>query len=67
MSLAEVLPDVQLLSRAEKLRMIQILAEELARDAEILIEPGQSYPVWSPDQAFGAAAVMLEALQNPKQ
>jgi hypothetical protein len=66
MSLAEVLPEVQALSRADKLRVIQFLAQELAREEGCPIEPGRSYPVWSPDSAFAAAAALMQALQNEK-
>ena len=66
MSLTELLPDVQSLSRSEKIRLIQILAHDLERDESNLIELGQSYPVWSPDTAFSAAATMLEALEREK-
>src|SRR5438552_1227637 len=66
MSLAEVLPEVQSLSRQDKLRLIQFLAQELERDAGGLVEPGRSYPVSSPDQAFTAAAALLHALEEDK-
>jgi hypothetical protein len=66
MSFAEVLPEVQALSRLDKLRLIQFLAQELERDESNLIEPGRSYPVWSPDRAFAAAAALLEALEEEK-
>jgi hypothetical protein len=59
MSLAEVLPEVRTLSRLDKIRLIQFLAQELERDEGELIEPGQSYPVWSPDRAFSAAVALL--------
>jgi hypothetical protein len=64
MSLAELLPEVQSLSRVDKLRLIQLLAEELARDEVSLLESGRSYPVWSPDAAFPAAVLMMQALEN---
>lgn len=67
MSLVEVLPEVQSLSRLDKLRLIQFLAQELEKDNSDLIEPGRSYPVWSPDKAFSAAAVLLEALEEDKR
>lgn len=67
MSLPEVLPNIRALSRTDKLRLIQLLAQELERDESDLIEPGQSYPVWSPDQAFSAAAALLEALEEDKR
>jgi hypothetical protein len=66
MSLTELLPEVQSLSRIDKIKLIQILAQDLERDESSLIEPGQSYPVWSPDQAFEAAAVLLQVLEEEK-
>jgi hypothetical protein len=66
MSLAEVLPEVQSLSRLDKIRLIQFLAQALEREDGGLIEPGQSYPVWSPDRAFTAAAALLQALEEDK-
>jgi hypothetical protein len=66
MSLTEVLPDVQLLSRRDKMRLIQLLAQELEQGEEGAIEPGKSYPVWSPDRAFTAAA-LLQALEDEKE
>ncbi len=66
MSLAEVLPEVQTLSRLDKIRLIQILAQELERDEGELIEPGRSYPLWSPDRAFTAADALLQALEEEK-
>lgn len=66
MSLAEVLPEVQSLSRLDKIRLIQFLAQELEREAGGLIEPGRSYPLPSPDRAFTAAAALLQALEEDK-
>jgi hypothetical protein len=64
MSLIDVLPDVQSLSRVEKIRLLQLLAQDLETDEISLIEPGRSYPVWSPDRAFSAAAALLEAVDK---
>ncbi len=66
MSLTDVLPEVQTLSRLDKIRLIQFLARDLAQDEENLIEPGRSYPVWSPDRAFEAAAILLQVLEDEK-
>ncbi len=66
MSLIEMLPEVQSLSRLDKIRLIQFLAQDLERDENGLIEPGKSYPVWSPDHAFTAAAALLQALEDEK-
>jgi hypothetical protein len=66
MSLSELLPELQTLSRLDKIRLIQILAQELEREEGELIEPGRSYPLWSPDQAFTAADALLQALEDEK-
>jgi hypothetical protein len=62
MSLAEVLPEVQSLSRHDKIRLILFLVQALERDAAGMIEPGRSYPMPSPDRAFTAAAVLLASV-----
>lgn len=63
MSLVELLSDIQSLARADKLRLIQFLAQELAEaEGPPSLVAGQSYPVWSPDQAFAAAETLLQAL-----
>jgi hypothetical protein len=66
MSLIEVLPEVKSLSQLDKIRLIQFLAQDLERQGGCLIEPGQSYPLPSPDRAFSAAATLLEALEADK-
>jgi hypothetical protein len=66
MSLVEVLPEVQSLPRFDKIRLIQFLAKELEQDDRDLIEPNRSYPVWSPDRAYSAAAVLLQTLEEDK-
>ncbi len=64
MSLAEVLPEVRSLSPHEKLRLFQILAEELGLRAESpLLEANATYAIPSPDRGFEAAAVLLKALE----
>jgi hypothetical protein len=66
MSLSDVLPQVRSLTWLDKIRLIQFLAQELERDDGDLIRPGLSYPVSSPDQAFSAAAALLQALEEDK-
>jgi hypothetical protein len=64
MSFVEMLPEVRALSRIDKLRLIQLLAEDLAQTEErAWIAPGQTYPLWSPDRAYDAAAVLLSELE----
>ena len=64
--LAELIPEAKSLSRADKLRLIQVLAEQLATDEGTNLQANQSYAVWSPDNAFGAADLMLQALADEK-
>lgn len=65
MSLAEMLPNIQALSRGDKLRLVQILAQELAaEDDGASLAAGHAYPVWSPDQAFEAAETLLQTLRT---
>jgi hypothetical protein len=60
--LAELIPEAKSLSRLDKLRLIQVLAQDLTGDEGNDIEADRSYTVWSPDHAFDAADVMLRAL-----
>lgn len=63
MSLTELLPDLKELNRADKLRAMQFLLAEIAKDEEVLLLPGAEYPVWSPHDADEAAQSLLAALQ----
>jgi len=67
MSLAEVLPSARKLSSVEKLRLIQLLAEELASAQEVPeLEAGKTYPVWSPHDAYQAAEILFQMLEKEK-
>jgi hypothetical protein len=65
--LAELIPEAKSLSRVDKLRLIQLLAEELAGDEESEVKANEPYAVWSPDSAFHAADAMLQALAKEGQ
>jgi hypothetical protein len=63
--LPALLPALQSLSRADKLRLMQHLANELAREEGVApVERGAAYPVWTPQHAFEAADVLLKALEQ---
>ncbi len=66
LSLTEIFSDVRALSRFDKLRLIQFLAVELENDEPQLIEPGQTYPIWSPHDSFCAASTMLDVLDSKR-
>ncbi len=64
MSLVEILPDIHSLSRADKLRLIQFLAQELAEaESPPSLVSSKEYPVWSPNEAFEAAETLLQTLR----
>ncbi len=65
MSLLEILSQVHVLPRSDKIRLLQVLVDELAKEEGLApLEPGGNYPVWSPHNAFEAADTMLEALER---
>ncbi|WP_148590768.1 hypothetical protein [Aquisphaera giovannonii] len=69
MSLTELLPSIRGLSRPEKLRLIQVLAAELAAAESPTPAPlaeGETYPVWSPYDAHEAAATLLNLLDEER-
>ena len=66
--LDEVLPVVRALSRADKLRLIQELAGEMIQEDGVSpLEPGAAYPVWSPHDAFDAAAALQQLLDAERK
>jgi len=65
MSLVDLLPTVRALPRADKLRLMHLLIAELAREEGIpLVEEQGSYPIWTPYNAFDAAATLWQALDQ---
>ena len=65
MSLSELLPVLQTLPRADKMRLIQFLVVDLAHEEGVpLVEVGTPYPIWSPSDAFDAAASLLKLLDE---
>jgi hypothetical protein len=66
MVLSELIAALQALPRADKFHIVQTLISELAQQEEPLLKPGQSYPVWSPYDAFDAADKMLKMLETAK-
>lgn len=68
MSVAELLPTLQTLSRADKLKVMQFLVQELAAEEEaLLLQPGATYPVWSPYNSHDAAQKLAALLEEDKQ
>ncbi len=67
MTLAELLPALHRLAKSEKLRAIQVLAADVAReDGEIFAPSEAPYPIWSPYDAFDGAATLMRLLEQEK-
>ena len=66
MTISEVLPTLKALNHKDKIRAIQFLANEVAKEEEVFFEEGKLYEVWSPFEAYEAAA-QLEKLLKEKE
>ncbi len=61
MNITDLLPTLQKLSRTDKLKVMQFLVQEMAKEEETLsLEPGATYHVWSPYEAAQKLATLLE-------
>jgi hypothetical protein len=64
-ALPDLLPAIRSLSRADRLRVIELLAGDLAREeSPPLLEAGACYEVLAPIDAFDAAAILLRELHK---
>ena len=64
MTIVELFPTLRGLNRADKLKVIQFLVAELAREEEPTLEPGATYPVWSPLNSHQAAHQLAQLLES---
>jgi hypothetical protein len=67
MSITELLPTLQKLSRADKLKVMQFLVEELAAEEASLLQPGVTYHVWSPYNSHEAAQKLALLLEEDRE
>ena len=65
MTLTDLLPALQNLPRPDKLRAMQFLLTELARDEGLAPIPDATYEIWSPLDSHQAAQTLLESLDRP--
>lgn len=61
-ALDELTPKLRALSRADKLKAMRLLLDELAEEEATLFEATRAYPVWSPYESYDAASQLLAAL-----
>jgi len=65
MELTDLLPAIQSLPRADKLRLLQLIAAEMAREDGIGADLGEkTVPIWSPHDSFEGAAILLRSLEQ---
>ncbi|WP_034935751.1 hypothetical protein [Gloeocapsa sp. PCC 73106] len=70
MPLAELMSQIQELSKIDKLRLMQFLATELVKEEDanaIFFVANQEYPVWSPYNCSEAANVLMNLLATKQQ
>jgi hypothetical protein len=60
-----LIEELRQLNRVEKLRVIQMLVNQIAQEEEILTST--EYEVWSPYDAPGAAAILTEMLEEDRR
>ena len=63
----ELLTELRQLSHSDKLRVVQLLVNELAAEEGPTILPDQDYEIWSPYDAFEAAQALKDALEEHKK
>ena len=65
MSITEIIPVVQALSRGEKLQLAQMLLTDLAKEeCSTMFKEGQVYPLYTPEYAPNAAAQLAKLLKD---
>ncbi|MEO8613262.1 MAG: hypothetical protein ABI690_35555 [Chloroflexota bacterium] len=60
-----LIEELRQLNRVEKLRVIQMLVNQIAQEEEILT--ATEYEVWSPYDAPGAAAILTDMLEEDRR
>ena len=64
MTLEQLIHELRKLNRAEKLRAMQVLVNDLAAEEVMSVQSGVSYEILTPYGNEAAAQVLYEVLQN---
>ena len=64
MTTVDLFPALRNLPRAEKLKVVQFLIAELARDEDPTLESGATYSLWSPLNSHEAAHKLNQLLES---
>lgn len=63
MSIAEIMPAVQSLSRSERVQLAKLLIDGLASEDSLGFVSGQVFPIYTPEYAPQAAAQLAQVLR----
>ena len=66
MTITEVLPTLKALNHKDKIRALQFLANEVAREEEVFSEKRKNYEFWSLHNSLEAATVLQKLLDDQK-
>ncbi|MEI7687351.1 MAG: hypothetical protein WCL32_20275 [Planctomycetota bacterium] len=64
MSIVEIMPAVEALSRSNKLQLAQLLINGLADADSLAFKEGQVYPIYTPEFGPEAAAQLSQLLES---
>ncbi len=65
LSIADIIPVVESLSRSEKIQLARLLIDGLANeDSSIEFKEGQVFPIYTPAYSPGAAAQLAQLLKD---
>lgn len=67
MTITEVLPALKALNHKDKIRAIQFLANEVAKEEGVFFEEGKTYAVYSPYESYEAAEQLRKLLEETEK
>lgn len=66
MNVIDLFPTLRNLPRIDKLKVMQFLVLELAKEENPLLEQGATYEIWSPLNSHEAAHQLAQLLEEDK-
>jgi hypothetical protein len=67
MTVADLLPALRSLPRADKFKVMQFLVAELAQEEELSLQQGATYTIWSPLNSHEAAHQLAQLLESENE
>jgi hypothetical protein len=67
MTITEVLPTLKALNYKDKVRAIQFLANEIAKEEEVISKQAEIYGLWSLRNSFEASQTLQKLLDEQKE